>query len=118
MRHKKIKFKLNRTSAHRRAMMSNMAVSLVTHGKIKTTVPKAKLLRPFFESLITIAKRKDRLIALRMLTAKMKNIDSAHKIMDEVMPKFKDRQGGYLRIIRIGYRKGDDAEIAQIALIS
>lgn len=117
MRHRCLRFKLNRTSSHRRAMIANMAVSLASHEGIKTTIAKAKFLRPFFESLITIAKKEDKLHAIRLLSARMKNKDMARKMINEIAPKYQNRNGGYLRIIRLGYRKGDNAEIALIELV-
>lgn len=117
MRHCFNRFKLNRTSSHRKAMMANMAVSLARHEKIQTTVAKAKFLRPFFESLITIAKKENKLHALRLLNAKCKNEETAKKMIHEIALRYSSRNGGYLRIIKIGLRKGDCAEMAIIELV-
>lgn len=120
MRHRRSRFKLNMAGARRRAMIANMAVSLATYEEIETTITRAKFLRPFFESLVTIAKNSNnKITSLRLLKAKVKNNEIvALKILNDIAPRYSNRQGGYLRIIRIGlFRKGDGAELAKIELV-
>ncbi len=117
MRHRKKGRKLNRTASHRRAMLRNMASSLFIHGRIETTTAKAKELRPYAERLITLAKRGD-LHARRLAAARMQGRDAVGKLFDEIGPRFQDRPGGYTRILKLGARKGDAAEMALIELVS
>ena len=116
MRHRKSGRSLNRTSSHRKAMFSNMANSLFLHEQIKTTVPKAKELRRFAEPLITLAKNPT--VANRRLAfSRLKNRDMVGKLFDDLGPHFMDRPGGYLRILKCGFRTGDNAPMAYVQLV-
>jgi len=117
MRHRKKGRKLNRTASHRRAMLRNMATSLFLHERIETTTAKAKELRPYAERLITLAKRGD-LHARRLAAARMQDRDVVGKLFDELGPRYSDRPGGYTRILKLGARKGDAAEMALIELVN
>jgi large subunit ribosomal protein L17 len=116
MRHGDANRKLNRTSAHRKAMFANMSASLIKHEQIVTTLPKAKELRPIVEKLITLGKRGD-LHARRQAIAQMKDETQVAKLFGVIGPRYKDRQGGYIRILKAGYRYGDNASIAVIELV-
>ncbi|MCG2724736.1 MAG: 50S ribosomal protein L17 [Elusimicrobia bacterium] len=105
--------KLSKTGSHRKAMYSNMTQSLIMGEKIKTTLPKAKELRSFAEKIITNAKKGRKLEVRRII----KDKTAFDKIFDIIAPRYKDRNGGFTRIIKIGFRKGDDAEIAMIRLV-
>lgn len=117
MRHRKTGRKLNRTPSHRRAMLRNMATSLFLHERIETTTAKAKELRPYAERLITLAKRGD-LHARRLAAAKVRDRAVVGKLFDEIGPRYEDRPGGYTRILKLGARKGDAAEMALIELVN
>ena len=125
MRHRNAHRKLGRISAHRTALLRNQAEALLAHEKIETTVPKAKELRPYVERLITIAKRGVKandpkgasLSARRLVMRDVLNETVVTKLFDELAPRFADRPGGYTRILKLGARRGDAAEIAQIELI-
>jgi large subunit ribosomal protein L17 len=125
MRHNVAHRKLGRVTEHRLAMLRNQAISLLRHERIETTIPKAKELRPFVERLITIAKRglaagdanARTLNARRLVLAEIKDTDVVSKLFSELAPRFADRPGGYTRIQRIGFRRGDGAETAQIELV-
>jgi len=116
MRHRKRTFKLGRTGSHRSAMLANMACSLITEGRIKTTLPKAKGLRRFAEKLITQSK-KGTLHARRLAASKMRQPEAVQYLFDELAPVFEDRAGGYTRIIKLGRRLGDGAEMCYIELV-
>jgi large subunit ribosomal protein L17 len=116
MRHGKSGRKLGRTSAHRKAMFSNMVTSLFEHERIVTTEKKAKELRPIAEKMITLAKRGD-LHARRQALSYIQSKDVVAKLFDEIQSQFSDRQGGYTRIIKTGIRQGDAAPMAIIELI-
>jgi len=116
MRHKHGYRKLGRTSAHRLALLKNQAIALVTYGKIETTLPKAKELRGYVERLITTAKRGDS-NAHRLIFAKLQCKNSTKKLVTEIAPKYTERAGGYTRIVRLGTRRGDAAEMAYIELV-
>ena len=116
MRHRHGLRKLNRTSSHRLAMLRNMTVSLLRHEAIKTTLPKAKELRPIVEKLITLAKRGD-LHARRQANAQLKQDMHVAKLFDVLGERYKDRQGGYVRIMKAGFRYGDMAPMAIIELV-
>ena len=116
MRHLKAGRKLGRTSAHRKAMYSNMVAALVTYGKIETTEAKAKELRPFVEKLITKA-RNGTLHSRRLAGRHVHKRETADKLFQEIGPRFAKRAGGYTRILKTGHRKGDGAEMARIELI-
>ena len=117
MRHRLSGRKLNRTSSHRKAMFANMAVALVKHEQIKTTLPKAKELRPVVEKLVTLGKRGD-LHARRLLIAKTRDAGTATKLIDTLGPRYEDRAGGYLRVLKAGFRNGDNAPMAIIELVA
>jgi large subunit ribosomal protein L17 len=116
MRHGNAHRKLNRTAEHRRAMFANMAVALIQHEQIVTTLPKAKDLRPVVEKLITLGKRGD-LHARRQAIAQMRDIDTVKKLFEVIGPRYKDRNGGYTRVLKAGYRHGDSAPVAVIELV-
>lgn len=116
MRHRKSGRKLGRNSAHRKAMYRNMAASLLTHETIKTTLPKAKELRRVVEPLITLAKE-DGVSRRRLAFDRLRDDATVGKLFDELGPRFKDRPGGYLRILKMGYRPGDSAPMAIVQLL-
>ena len=116
MRHSNGYRKLNRTHEHRKAMFANMAGSLIEHEQIKTTLPKAKELRPIIEKLITLAKRGD-LHARRQARARLKEDQYVTKLFDILGPRYKDRQGGYVRVLKAGFRYGDMAPMAIIEFV-
>ena len=116
MRHQRVGKKLGRDSAHRKALYSNLAGALIEHGRIKTTVTKAKAVKPIAERMITLGRRGD-LHARRQATAFLRSRDVVHKLFADVAPRFKDRPGGYARIIKIGPRAGDAAEMAYLELV-
>ena len=115
MRHKKTGRKLGRNSAHRKAMYRNMAVSLIVHESISTTLPKAKELRRTIEPLITLAKE-DGVAKRRRAFDKLRDKAAVGKLFDEIGPRFKERTGGYLRILKKGSRSGDSAQMALVQL--
>lgn len=116
MRHRKSGRKFNRTSAHRQAMLRNMAVSLLEHEAIKTTLPKAKELRRVAEPLITLAKN-DSVANRRLAFARTRSDAIVGKLFNDLGPRFKDRPGGYIRILKMGYRTGDNAPMAYVELV-
>jgi large subunit ribosomal protein L17 len=116
VRHARAGKKLGRDSAHRKALYSNLAGALIEHGRIKTTVTKAKAVKPFAEQMITLGRRGD-LHARRQATAFLRSRDVVHKLFTDVAPLFKDRPGGYTRIVKIGPRPGDAAEMAYLELV-
>ena len=116
MRHQKSGRKLNRTSSHRKAMFKNMAVSLFEHELIRTTLPKAKELRRVAEPLITMAKE-DSVANRRLAFARLRDEAAVAKLFRELGPRFAERPGGYLRIMKCGYRKGDAAPMAYVELV-
>ncbi|WP_336368447.1 50S ribosomal protein L17 [Marinobacter sp. C2H3] len=116
MRHRKSGRKFNRTSAHRKAMFRNMTASLVEHELIKTTLPKAKELRRVAEPLITLAKQ-DSVANRRLAFSRLRNDAVVAKLFDELGPRFSDRPGGYLRILKCGFRAGDNAPMAFVEVI-
>ena len=115
MRHKKTGRKLGRNSDHRKAMFRNMAVSLIVHESISTTLPKAKELRRTIEPLITLAKE-DGVAKRRRAFDKLRDKAAVGKLFDEIGPRFKERTGGYLRILKKGSRSGDSAQMALVQL--
>ena len=125
MRHNVAHRKLGRVTEHRLAMLRNQAISLLRHERIETTMPKAKELRPFVERLITIAKRGVKagdangksLHARRLVLAEIPDKDVVGKLFDDLAPRFAERPGGYTRILRVGFRRGDAAEVAQVELV-
>jgi large subunit ribosomal protein L17 len=116
MRHGHAHRKLNRTAEHRRAMFANMAASLIRHEQIVTTLPKAKDLRPIVEKLVTLGKRGD-LHARRQAIAEMRDVAMVKKLFDVIGPRYKDRNGGYTRVLKAGYRYGDSAAVAVIEFV-
>lgn len=116
MRHGKSGRKLNRTSSHRKAMFANMAASLITHEQITTTVPKAKEIRPIVEKLVTLGKRGD-LHARRQALSQIQDKEAVKKLFDAIAARYATRNGGYLRIMRAGYRHGDNAAMAIIEFV-
>ena len=116
MRHGKVYRKFNRTAEHRRAMFGNMCAALIKHEQITTTLPKAKDLRPVVEKLITLAK-KGGLAARRQAIAEMRDVAMAKKLFDVLGPRYKDRKGGYTRIMKAGFRYGDSAAMAVIEFV-
>jgi len=116
MRHGKVHRKLNRTAEHRRAMFANMSAALIKHEQIVTTLPKAKELRPIVEKLVTLGKRGG-LALRRQAIGEIRDIEQTKKLFDVLAPRYKDRQGGYLRIIKAGFRYGDNAPLAVIEFV-
>lgn len=113
MRHQVGGRKLGRKTEHRKSLFRNQVTSLIEHGRIKTTLPKAKELRSFAEKMITLAK-KDTLASRRQALAFVKSKEAVKKLFSELGPRFKDRQGGYTRIYKLGFRPGDGADMALI----
>ncbi len=116
MRHRNSGRKLNRNSSHRKAMFRNMTISLVEHEKIKTTLPKAKELRGFAEPLITLAK-KDSLSNRRLAFDRIRSKSAVGKLFGELGPRYQTRPGGYIRILKCGFRSGDNAPMAIVELL-
>src|SRR5689334_4752856 len=116
MRHGKAHRKFNRTAEHRKAMFENMAASLIKHEQIVTTLPKAKDLRPIVEKLVTLGKRGD-LHARRQAVSQLRDPAMAKKLFEVLGPRYKERNGGYTRIIKAGFRYGDSAPIAVIEFV-
>lgn len=116
MRHRKSGRQLNTNSSHRGAIFSNMACSLFRHELIKTTLPKAKELRMMAEPLITLSKT-DSVAKRRMAFSKLRDRDIVTKLFNELGPRYQNRSGGYLRIIKCGFRPGDDAPMAYVELV-
>lgn len=116
MRHRKSGRQLNRTSSHRKAMFRNMASSLMAHELIKTTVPKAKELRRVVEPLITLSKQ-DSVANRRLAFSRLQNREVVTKLFNELGPRYKERPGGYLRILKCGFRHGDNAPMAYVELV-
>ncbi len=116
MRHKKSGRKLNRNSSHRKAMFRNMAASLLRHETIRTTLPKAKELRKVVEPLITLAKN-DGVANRRLAFDRLRDKEVVGKLFKDLGPRFKERPGGYLRILKIGFRPGDSAPMAIVQLL-
>lgn len=116
MRHAKAGRKLNRTSSHRKSMLANMAVALIKHEQIVTTLPKAKELRPYIEKLVTLARRGD-LHARRQISGKLPEETWVKKLMETLAPRYADRPGGYTRIMKAGFRYGDNAPLAVIEFV-
>jgi large subunit ribosomal protein L17 len=125
MRHNVAHRKLGRITEHRRALLRNQAIALLRHERIETTMPKAKELRPFVERLITIARRGvaagdgsgRTLHARRLVLSELPDREVVGKLFETLAPRFMDRPGGYTRILRVGFRRGDSAEVAQIELV-
>ena len=116
MRHQRSGKKLGRDSAHRKALYANLAGALIEHGRIKTTEAKAKAVKPMAEKMITLGRRGD-IHARRQAIAFLRSQDVVHKLFSEVAPRFADRPGGYSRIVKIGTRQGDAAEMVYLELV-
>ena len=116
MRHQRSGKKLGRDSAHRKALYSNLTGALIEHGRIQTTEAKAKAVKPFAEKMITLGKRGD-LHARRQALAALRSNDVVHRLFADVAPRFAERPGGYTRIVRIGPRQGDAAEMVYLELV-
>jgi len=116
MRHGAAHRKLGRTASHRTAMFANMAASLIKHEQIVTTLPKAKELRPFVEKLVTLAKRGD-LHARRQAISKIRDEDQVRKLFATLGPRYAERNGGYIRVLKAGFRHGDNAPMAVIEFV-
>jgi|ERR1700722_5483902 large subunit ribosomal protein L17 len=116
MRHGNAHRKLNRTAEHRRAMFANMCVALIKHEQITTTLPKAKELRPIVEKLVTLGKRGG-LHARRQAIAQIRDVAIVRKLFDVLAPRYKERQGGYTRIMKAGFRFGDNAPLGVIEFV-
>ena len=125
MRHRVAYRKLGRVTEHRIAMLRNQAVALIEHERIQTTVPRAKELRPFVERIISVAKRSlagsaqpsHRVTARRVVSRDIQDREVVSKLFDSIAPRFAARPGGYTRLLRLGFRRGDSAEIAQVELV-
>ena len=113
MRHQRSTSKLGRTSKHKEALIANLTVGLITHNRITTTLAKAKVMRPFAEKLVTLGKS-GTLHHRRMAASKIGDKDAVKKLFSDIAPRFKDRQGGYTRIVKLGFRKTDAADMALI----
>ena len=116
MRHAKAGKKLGRDAAHRKALYSNLAGALITHGRIETTEAKAKAVKPFAEKMITLGKRGD-LHARRLAMAELRSNDVVHKLFSDVAPRFAERPGGYTRVVKLGPRQGDAAAMVYLELV-
>jgi large subunit ribosomal protein L17 len=116
MRHRRAGWKLGRNTSHRRALLRNLVTSLMEHERITTTVPKAKAMRPWAEKMITLGKA-ETLHARRQAAAFLQSPASVKKVFDTLAPRFSSRNGGYLRITKLGPRSGDGAELAKVELV-
>ena len=116
MRHQRAGKKLGRDSAHRKALYANLACSLIEHGRIKTTEAKAKAVKPFAEQMITLGRRGD-LHARRLALAELRSQEIVHRLFADVAPRFADRPGGYSRIVKLGPRPGDGADMVYLELV-
>jgi large subunit ribosomal protein L17 len=116
MRHGKVHRKLGKKPSHRKAMFANMCAALIKHEQIVTTLPKAKELRPVVEKLVTIGKKGD-LAARRQAISEMRDVAMVKKLFDVIAPRYKDRHGGYTRIMKAGFRYGDNAPRAVIEFV-
>jgi len=116
MRHQRSGKKLGRSPAHRKALYSNLAGALIEHGRISTTEAKAKAVKPFAEKMITLGKRGD-LHARRQALAALRSNDVVHRLFADVAPRFAERPGGYTRIVKLGMRQGDAAEMVYLELV-
>lgn len=118
MRHRVVTKSLSRDTAHRKALRKNLATDLIKNESIVTSVAKAKYVRPYIENLVTKANKKaDKLSLLGYLRSHLTTEESIRKLMDEIAPKYKNRQGGYTRIVRVGNREGDNSSLARISFV-
>ena len=116
MRHQKTRHKLSRSASHRKALLANLCKEVIQHERIKTTEAKAKAVKPFAEKMITLGRRGD-LHARRQALAALRSNNVVHSLFAEVAPRFADRPGGYTRIVRLGQRQGDAAEMVYLELV-
>ena len=116
MRHQKDRRKLSRSASHRKALFMNLAREVIDHERIKTTEAKAKAVKPIAEQMITLGRRGD-IHSRRQATAYLRSQDVVHKLFSEVAPRFADRPGGYSRIVKLGARQGDAAEMVYLELV-
>ena len=116
MRHAKTRNKLSRDSAHRKALFANLTASLIEHGRIRTTEAKAKAVKPFAEQMITLGRRGD-LHARRQALSVLRSQEAVHRLFSDVGPRMADRPGGYSRIVKLGHRAGDAAEMVYLELV-
>jgi large subunit ribosomal protein L17 len=116
VRHRRAGKKLGRDAAHRRSLYANLACSLIEHGRVRTTEAKAKAVKPFAEQMITLGKRGD-LAARRQAISELRSQGAVHRLFTDVAPRFADRPGGYSRIVKIGPRQGDAAEMVYLELV-
>ena len=116
MRHAKAGSKLGRDSAHRKALYANLACSLIEHGRIRTTEAKAKAVKPYAEKMITLGRRGD-LHARRQALSELRSQEVVHKLFSDIAPRMADRPGGYARIVKLGQRQGDAAEMVYLELV-
>jgi large subunit ribosomal protein L17 len=116
VRHHRAGKKLGRDSAHRRSLYANLACSLIEHGRIRTTEAKAKAVKPFAEQMITLGKRGD-LAARRQAISELRSQDAVRRLFDDVAPRFAERPGGYARIVKLGQRQGDAADMVYLELV-
>src|SRR5881628_2086621 len=116
MRHGKVHRKLNRTAEHRKAMFGNLCAALIKHEQIVTTLPKAKELRPIVEKLVTLGKRGD-LHARRQAISQIRDVEQVGKLFAVLGPRYKERQGGYIRVLKAGFRHGDNAAMAVVEFV-
>ena len=117
MRHRKIKHKLSRSSAHRKALLRNLCKQLIEHERIRTTAPKARATKPEIERLVTLARRGDLHARRQALSALDQDKFVVHKLFEEIAPRYSDRPGGYTRILKLGPRKSDSAEIVLLEFV-
>lgn len=117
MRHAKQRNKLSRDSAHRKAMLRTMSKQLIEHERIRTTQPKAKALKPEFEKLVTLAKRGDLHARRQALSRLDQDKFAVHKLFAEIAPRYRERPGGYTRIVKLGARRSDSAEMVYLELV-
>jgi large subunit ribosomal protein L17 len=117
MRHQKTRNKLSRSSAHRRALLQNLCKELVDHERIKTSQAKAKAVKPQIEQLITLAKRGDLHARRQVLSAFRQDKFATHKLFEEIAPRYRDRPGGYTRIVKLGPRRSDSTEMVYLELV-
>ena len=116
MRHQRAGKKLGRDAAHRKALYANLAGALIEHGRIKTTVTKAKAVKPLAEQMITLGRRGD-LHARRQALSELRSQEVVHQLFSDVAPRMADRPGGYTRIVKLGHRQGDAAEMVYLELV-
>jgi large subunit ribosomal protein L17 len=116
VRHQRTGKKLGRDAGHRKALFANLACALIEHGRIRTTEAKAKAVKPFAEQMITLGRRGD-LHARRLALAQLRSQDAVHRLFADVAPRFRDRPGGYSRIVKLGPRPGDAADMVYLELV-